>query len=215
MKSINGQINDLSSLFPWVHERAMNNLVKTGAPAVKEILLNLDTPYAPICINGISSNDPGWDECVDAVARWKKLLEVLVKIGTPALSDLEVALHHSNPNVRISAMHVVGKIGAASFIDLLLPFTRSKLVFERAWAVGALGYAGLSKYYKPLISALDDEDCSVRESAIKALGDLGDKRAIPALKRIADRDRTLIETYGLTLGDVAKQAIVKILKREK
>jgi hypothetical protein len=213
VKSISGQISDLSNLFPWVRYRAINDLVKTGAPAVKEIILTLDTPYAPICINGISSNDPDWDECVDAVARWKKLLDVLVRIGTPALSELEEALHHNNPNVRISAMHVIGKIGNPSFVDLLLPFTWSTLAYERAWSVGALGYAGLSKYYETLMTALDDEDSSVRESAILVLGDLGDDRALPTLKRIADHDRTMIENYGLTLGDVAKKAIAKILKR--
>ncbi len=153
MKSISGQISDLSSLFPWVRKRAINSLVKTGVPAVKEIILTLDTPYAPICINGVSSNDPDWDESIHAVNRWLKLLNVLVSIGTPALSELENALHHSNPNVRISAMHVIGKIGNPSFIDLLLPFTRSKLVYERAWSVGALGYAGLSKYYETLMIA--------------------------------------------------------------
>jgi HEAT repeat protein len=142
-------------------------------------------------------------------------LDVLVSIGTPALSELEDALHHSNPNVRISAMHVIGKIGNPSFIDLLLPFTRSTLVYERAWSVGALGYAGLSKYYETLIIALDDEESDVRESAILALGDLGDERALPTLKRIAVKDRTLIENYGLTVGDVAKKAVIKILKREK
>ena len=215
MKSISSQIRGLNSLFPWVRKRAINSLVKMGLPAVKEIILTLDTPYVPICINGVSSNDPDWDECVHAVASWKKLLGVLVTIGTPALSELGDALHHSNPNIRISAMHVIGKIGNPSFIDLLLPFTQSKLVYERAWAVGALGFAGSSKYYETLITALDDEDSSVRESAINALGDLGDIRAVPALKRIAEQDRTLIENYGLTLGDVAKEAIARILKREK
>ena len=215
MKSISGQISGLNSLFPWIRKQAINSLVKTGMPAVKEIILILDTPYAPICINGISSNDPDWDESTQAVARWKKLLDVLVSIGTPALSELEDALHHSNPNVRISAMHVIGKIGNPSFIDLLLPFTHSTLVYERAWSVGALGYAGLSKYYETLIIALDDEESDVRESAILALGDLGDERALPTLKRIAEKDRTLIENYGLTVGDVAKKAIIKILKREK
>lgn len=215
MKSISGQISDLSSLFPWVRKRAINSLVKTGVPAVKEIILTLDTPYAPICINGVSSNDADWDESIHAVNRWLRLLNVLVSIGTPALSELENALHHSNPNVRISAMHVIGKIGNPSFIDLLLPFTRSKLVYERAWSVGALGYAGLSKFYETLMIALDDEDSSVRESAILALGDLGDNRALPALKRISEMDRTMIENYGRTLGDVAKEAIVNIHKREK
>jgi hypothetical protein len=215
MKGISSQINDLNSLFPWVCKRATNSLVETGLPAVREIILSLDTPYAPICINGVSSNDPDWDECIHAVNRWHKLLDVLVRIGTPGLAELETALHHSNPNVRISAMRVIGKIGNPAFIDLLLPFTQSKLVYERAWSVGALGYAGLSKYCETLIIALDDEESDVRESAILALGDLGDERALPTLKRIAEKDRTLIENYGLTLGDVAKKAIVKILNREK
>ena len=215
MKSISGQICALNSLFPWVRKQAINSLVKTGLPAVNEIILTLDTPYAPICINGVNNSDPEWDECVAAVARWNKLLDVLVRIGTPALSDLENALHQSNPNVRISAMHVIGKIGNPSFIDLLLPFTRSKLDYERAWAIGALGYAGSSKYYESLLIALDDEDSSVRESAIIALGELGDNRALSKLKRIAEQDRTMIENYGLTLGDVAKVAIGKIHNREK
>ena len=38
MKSIGGQISNLNSIFPWVRERAVNNLVEIGLPAVKEII---------------------------------------------------------------------------------------------------------------------------------------------------------------------------------
>jgi len=41
---------------------------------------------------------------------------------------------------------------------------------------------------EPLIEALQDEDFFVRESAVLVLGEIGDKRAIPALEKVAKED---------------------------
>jgi HEAT repeat protein len=65
------------------------------------------------------------------------------------------------------------------------------------------------------MAALNDSHIYVKESAVRALGDLGDVSALPKLECIAKSDNTLLELYGLTMRDVALEAIKKIHKRNK
>jgi HEAT repeat protein len=214
MKDLSGQIKKLNSFLPWVRTGALNSLVEAGLPAVKAIIAALDTPYAPIGIKFVSSNQsPEFMAEADALGRWPLLVDALVKIGKPALPELENALQHANLNVRISAMHAVGRIGDPSSVDLLLPFLQSEKSHERAWALGSLGYTRSPKVFEILVHALGDRSMDIKETAISALGELGDTRALPKLERIAEKDRTMIENYGLTIGDVAKEAIRKIHKK--
>jgi HEAT repeat protein len=211
MKDLSGQIKKLNSFLPWVRMGALNSLVEAGLPAVKAILAALDTPYAPIGIKSVSSNQsPEFIAQADASGRWRWLVDALVNIGKPALPELENALHHANLNVRISAMHAIGRIGDPSAADLLLPFLQSEKPHERAWALGSLGYTRSPRVFEILVSALDDRSMDIKETAIRALGEFGDTRALPKLERIAEKDRTMIENYGLTIAGVAKDAIRKI-----
>jgi HEAT repeat protein len=215
MDRISDLITKLDSGFPWVRNRALNNLVEAGLPAVKEIVVALDTPFMPICINEVSSsNQAEFRALSDAIERWPVLVDVLVKIGEPGLPELQNALHHSNPNVCITAMHAIGRIGHPSAVDLLLPYLQSKKPYERAWALGALGQTHSPRVFEILVPALDDESAEIKETAILALGEIGDTRALPKLEQIAKSDTTQVENYGLTIGHVAKDAIKKIRKKD-
>jgi len=215
MKSISDLIMKLISGFPWVRKRALNNPVEFDLLGAKEIITELDNPYTPISMKGLSSsNSAEWSAAVTAGKRWPLLVDALVKIGEPALPELEKALQHPNPNVRISAIHAIGYIGHPSAIDLLLPFVEAKKSPEEGWAMVALGRTRSPRIYETLVAALDDKNIDRKESAILALGVLGDTRALPKLEKIAAADKTLVEPVGRTIGNVAKEAIEKIQKSQ-
>jgi HEAT repeat protein len=215
MRSISAQINDLNSLFPWIRNRAINSLVEIGLPAVKEIVVALDTRWAPIVTKGFDSSKDSFSEINSATKRYLLLRDVLVKIGEPALAELENALHHSNLNVRYSAMEAIIRIGHPSIVDLLLPLVDSTEDNERGLAIAELGTIGTPRVFDRIVAALDDKSSYVRNIAIIALGNLGDKRVLPELEKIARSDKTLVDDYGQrTMGDVAQEAIDKILARE-
>lgn len=198
MKDFNSQGRNGNGFFASIRKRTSKILVKV-------IIAILDTPYAPISIKGTTS--------IFAIIRYPLLLSLLEKIGASVIMELENALHHPNLNVRISAMAAIGKSGHSSAVDLLLPFLDSRETAEREWAVSAIGYTRSPLVFERIIAAVEDEDLSVREAAIGALGDFGNENALPILEKIAESDRTLVESYGLTLGHVAKKAIEKIQKR--
>ena len=211
MKNISSQIKNLDSIFPWARNNAMKNLVEIGLLAIKEIIAALDTRYAPYNTHGYDQDS--LSEANRAQKRHPLLLDVIVKIGKPALPDLELALRHSNPNVRVSAMTAIARIAHPSAVDLLLPFLDSREYLERESAVYALASTRSSRVFERIVAALDDKNLGVRESAILALGDFGNETVLPKLEQIAESDKTMVETYGRTIGHVAKEAIEKIRKR--
>jgi HEAT repeat protein len=214
MKSVSSQINSLDSIFPWVRERAMNNLVEIGVPAVKEIVAALDTRYAPVILDRLDSSQDSFSEPLRIAKRIPRLLDVLVKIGKPAIPELEEALYHPNMNVRLLAMETIERIGYPSIVDLFFPFLKSKEYYERGLAVGFLGKTHSPKVLEQIVAALDDESSYVRNIAIIALGNIGDMSVLPKLEQLKS-DKTLVDDYGRkTMGDMAQEAIDKILERE-
>jgi len=213
MKNISGQISNLNSIFPWVRKRAQNSLVEIGLPAVKEIIVALDTRWAPVITKGFDSSKDSLSEFNNATKRYHLLRDVIVNIGDPAIPDLENALHHPNLNVRYSAIIAIKLIGHPSMVDLLLPLLDSTEVHERGLAVAELRKTDTPRTFGRILAALDDESSYVRNIAIIALGDLGNPSALPKLEQIAESDKTEVDHGARTIGDVAKEAIEKIRKR--
>jgi HEAT repeat protein len=212
MKTIGGQIGNLNSPFPWVRKRATSSLVEIGEPAVKEIITALDTPWAPIVTKGGNSSTDSMSELNSATKRYELLREVLLKIGEPAIAELENALHHPNLNVRFSAIEAILRIGHPSIVDLLLPLLDSTEYHERGLAVAELGKIGAPRAFDRIVAALDDESSYVRNIAIIALGNLGNPSVLPQLERIGTSDKTKVD-HVRTIGDVAKESIEKIRQR--
>ena len=212
MESASNLITKVESGLPWVRKRALNNLVKLGSSAVKEIITALDTPYAPVLMRSISSTRPEeFNESNIARKIWPFLIDALVQIGKPALEELENSLNHPNPNVRISAMETIGKIGHPSAVDMLLPFLKSD---ERGWAIVALGFTRSPRVYEVIVSTLEDKTID-QDFAIEALGVLGDIRALPILEKIAVSYKKLDGRYGFEKRTVVDEAIKSIQKENE
>ena len=217
MERVNNLISKLDSGFPWVRKRALKNLVEVGQPAVKEIIVTLDTPHAPIGFQAINTKTQGMsvlDESLRVGKRWYLLIDALVQIGKSALDELENALHHPNPNVCVSAMLAIGRIGHPSAVDLLLPYLDSNESYEREWAIVALGHTHSSRVYEIIVAALDNKTVD-QDSTTKALGELGDVRALPRLEKIASSYEKLDGRYGFEKRTVVNEAIRSIQKENE
>ena len=214
MEKVSNLIAKFDSGFPWVRKRALKNLVEIGQSAVKDIIVALDTPHAPMGLKKIHTKTQGMsvvEESVRAKKRWPLLIDALAKIGEPALDELENSLNHPNPNVCISAMRVIGKIGHPSAVDLLLPYLESIKSYERESAIIALGFTHSPRAYEIIVAALDNETVD-QDAVIEALGALGDIRALPRLEKIAASYKKLDGRYGYEKRFGVNEAIENIQK---
>ena len=73
------------------------------------------------------------------------------------------------------------------------------------------------EFMKKLVAALEDPSQKVRNQALKALGDLGDKRAVPAITKLLDEPGTR-QAAVLVLGKLGSKravpAIIRLLESE-
>ena len=137
--------------------------------------------------------------------------EDLLVIGSPAVPQLIEALTDRNESVAVFAAHLLGRIGDRRATEPLveaLDSPRWLLQLEATRALGDLGDARAARALvtvlestydflpdvaadalaqigppaiEPLIDALKYDDTFVRRMAAKALGDIGDERAVTSL----------------------------------
>lgn len=155
-----------------------------------------------------------WDECVE--------------IGTPAVKKLSNALEFEDMEIedRRRIAKALGKIGDKRAIRPLF-----KIIGKDNWnvdkaAVNSLGKIGHKQAVRPLIAILEDErtGSDLLYWTVKALGEIGDIRALEPLK-VAHKKQHYIcgerddDAIGpdddLALGNITIEAIRKIaLKRD-
>jgi len=144
-------------------------------------------------------------------------VEVLNQVGTTdAIKDLLGALRDRDWWVRVRAADALGSIGGPKVVEAVLALVKDKDEFIRRCAIEILnttrGQVGEERTLASLVGALEDEDWWVRERAIDALASIGDRRAVPALLQVMERDSKAapVAIRALAgLGDV--QAIPSLL----
>jgi HEAT repeat protein len=107
----------------------------------------------------------------------------LVKIGTPAVEALTVALHNPNKDVRFNAARALGEIRDPRAVESLLDLLRDQNRTVRLAAARALGFLKDQRSVEPLCHTLGDRARMVRNYVAWALGEIGDERAVPALQK--------------------------------
>ena len=120
-------------------------------------------------------------------------VEVLNQIGnTGAIKDLLGALRDRDWWVRVRAADALGTIGGPKVVEAVLSLVKDEDEFIRRCAVEILiaskAHAGGDSVLSSLLEALGDADWWVRERAIDALADLGDRRAVLPLLRVMEQD---------------------------
>lgn len=135
----------------------------------------------------------------------------LVKLGNlQALDDILSAATLPNPDLRMAAIGVLGRIKRPSTLSLLTQSIYDPDESVRAFAAGALGDFGNPSAGGALTQALSDESPRVRGVAAVSLGRLGVAQSRPLLQQTA-RDPVELVRAGaveglLRLGD--KEAVL-------
>ena len=107
----------------------------------------------------------------------------LVKIGSPAVEALTVALHNPNRDVRFNAARALGEIRDPRAVESILDLLRDENRTVRLAAARSLGFIKDGRAMEPLCHALGDRARMVRNYIAWALGEIGDERAVPSLQK--------------------------------
>ncbi len=125
-----------------------------------------------------------------------------------AVEPLIDALQDEHVGVRGAAANALGAIGQADAIPYLRPLLKDPHQQLVVWAAFALTRLG-DDHFDVLIDALRDDEVDVRRSAILALRQLGDPRAIgPLLALLGDNSRRF--AADTTVEEAVNQALVNL-----
>ena len=134
-------------------------------------------------------SDP--DRLVRQYSAWA-LGKIGEEINTDVALALVFALRDEHPDVGKSAAKALGNIGVRKpMIPLLIKGLRGGKTQSRRAVVDVLMHLEGKLAYSTLITALDDLDPEVRQSAMAALGELGDKKALPKFRKSLLLDRNV------------------------
>ena len=114
--------------------------------------------------------------------------QALLTLGPEALGPLRPLLLHAEPDVRATAVELVGLLGDPADARLLTSRMRDSAAEVRAKAARALGRLGAEEATAELREALGDRIGFVRANAAVALGLVGDRASASALLEVARND---------------------------
>jgi HEAT repeat protein len=122
-------------------------------------------------------------------------------------------LKNSDPNVRSGAIGALIRMrdqaSAPAIVDVI---RQDKETAPRLTALAGLptmnGSAVSAMYVDAVIGVLSDPSSEVRKEAVMALGQVGDRRALPEILRVSktERDRTVRQAILYTIGKLATDA---------
>jgi HEAT repeat protein len=125
-----------------------------------------------------------------------------------AVEPLIDALQDENVGVRGAAANALGRMGDPGAIPYLRPILKHDNPQLVVWAAYALTCLG-DDHFSTLESALTHDDVDVRRSAILAMRQLGDQRAIgPLLALLGDEERRF--AADSTVDEAVNQALVSL-----
>lgn len=150
------------------------------------------------------------------------VIEILTKIGHPAVPYLIEGLKNQNDRIRVVAALSLGRIKPVvkESIPVLIGTLNDKSNYVKISAINALGAMGpdAKEVVPTLIETLNDKDSSVRISAINALGEMGpdDKEAVPVLiKFLENKNENIRESTAEALGKIGPDAGESVPKLKK
>lgn len=187
-------VSALSVLSEGLDAGELIGFLKDGNPAVRKnaaLLLGRIADSRSIGALGFALKD-------ENVSVRKAVIEALSSMGTEeSVRYLVFALTDEDRHIRAAAALSLGVIGAKLSED-------------------AAGTAAGDSIFGPLVLLLADVDDSARVSAIRALGIMGDKKAVPQLiGTLTDRNgfivTTAMEALGKLGGEESKEALIRML----
>jgi HEAT repeat protein len=142
--------------------------------------------------------DPDWHD---------QQYNALVRMGKSAVNPLIQALKDENEQLRIDTCGILGEIGDVRAIEQLIQSLKDvdAISAKAAWALGRLKDLATTPF---LIQALDNQNVEVRWWVIQALGQIGNKQALPALTWLEAND--ISTSVAGKIRDAARKAIEAI-----
>jgi serine/threonine-protein kinase len=128
-----------------------------------------------------------------------------------AIQDLVRALSDQDWWVRVRAADALSALGGERVADAVLSLLASDDLFIRRYAVEIFNTVGDARAVEPLMNALNDPDWWVRERSIDALAHAEDTRAVPALIDLMARDRDAAPHCAKALGKLGDPRAIEPL----
>ena len=158
-------------------------------------------------------SDP--DPLVREYSAWA-LGQIGEEVNTDAAIALVSALGDEQQSVKNTAAKALGLVGLREpMIPLLVEGLKVGEVQSRRAVVQALMQMEGKDADSALLTALKDPDSQVRQGAIAALGELGDRRVLPTLRKILldDRDVGVRTEAAYRIGKLGDQADLPTLQK--
>lgn len=134
-----------------------------------------------------------------------------------AVSELELALHDPNPDVRLEAAHALGEIGDSSAVEALLHALHDPANDILGEVVRALGRIGDRRVVNEMAGLLRDSERHLRRSEqiaiVQALSNLGGfESASLLLEEFHETEDTEVqETIARALGEIGERFVIPAL----
>jgi hypothetical protein len=175
------------ALLVGVHARRIRQYVRSGREKrfharFEEILDELDA--------GARSRDPQWLRT--QVGKFDELERPIAAT---------MLIERMRPASEEDRAQTFAFLREAGWIDLLVRGTRQWMPWRRALSIRTLGWLGANEAVPVLIERISDRNRYVRESAVRALGRIGDSRALPHLDK-------LFRSHGQVGSGVVYDALV-------
>jgi len=162
-----------------VREQIIDALVRISAPAVEPLIAQLKDENVCVRI---------------------QVINALGRIGAPAVESLIAQL--KDEEVRVLIIGVLGRIGGPKVIEPLIAALNDENEYVRKIVIKDLGRIGDPRSIKPLIAQLKDEN--VRTLVIDALVRIGAPAVEPLLTALKDEDCNVREQIMYVLKKIQK-----------
>lgn len=142
-------------------------------------------------------------------------ISALTQLNNPEAAQLIVQmLGDTDKHVRVNAANALGRLGDQQVVEILLEQLASKDAAVRDNASEALGLLQDARAIQPLIGVIrDDQNLSVRRSAVQALGRIDHKESIPTLiAALQDQDMYIVINAAQALGRMRSANAVDALQ---
>jgi HEAT repeat protein len=170
----------------------------------KKALIGMGRDAVPYLLGKLSSQD--------AREMWT-LIEILGKIGEPAVVPLIDSLKSENKDVVKLSSRILGDIKDKRAVTPLIGLLDKKDFNTRSYACESLGKIGDTTAFTSVSFCLKDSVEVVRKSAAVALGKLKDKRAVSYLIRsLSDPHFSVRMTSASALVEIRKPSVGPLIK---
>jgi len=151
-------------------------------------------------------------EGADEITR-QNAADLLAQLGQPAVPDLIRLAGDKNPDVKIAALHALGRVKSADALPVLIPLLSDPDPDIRRTVTESLGCIRDSSVIPRLIERFRDQNAAVRFEAVCALAGMGNFAVHPVLEAAENREPEIraaaLETLGKFPDPVILYPLVK------